>query len=702
MYILSLRFENAARNGDGRYEFGTRRGTIPKWTVLPAGPAGRELLQMAALAGAGAAFLPGIPCRLPSFLKRRYYPLRIELSVANHPARAGEPPGAPRSGSGIEITGRGGVRSVPSAEFHLLPPDLPGRKLPLGTGNSASHLLLGYGPLLQPHEGTDTYDFRDPLHRVTRFHSLFSPLAALTDPVAFLQRLQYKGILRSRFPARDTLLRLARLLKQFLAIDTDSWPERSCRFEDEWRRMRPWQKRGALPVLDAARHLVDASPFSGHPLQTPGVLLLDRPDVYVTARHLPPWLTLVDRLLPRMQCILTLPASARSADSPPRGRRRLALPSSRPRRAHRPAVLPPRTVLLIDVDGTLPNVALMKLARHFKAKGRRVVLVRKECYLRGPEEVYASSVFFRPSSRARVERLKEYYGPSIDVGGTGVDSRRRLPASIERLSADYSLYPELGDRAMGFLTRGCPRACPYCIVPIKEGRPRQVADLDDLLQNRRKLILLDDNLLAHPRSGVLLEDMARRDLEVNFNQTLDIRLLDGEKARLLRRIRCSNVSFTRAAYHFSLNGTRDLDLVSRRYGDLGFRRGDNVQFICMYGYDTTLAEDVERFRFLRSLPGAYVFVQRYQPHLEGPEPDLSGFFDERADERIDELIRILFPQNMKSMETYYRWISDLYARTFGRIHGRLVDTLFRYNRRHEKGRYTARLRSAINACTEEG
>jgi hypothetical protein len=109
----------------------------------------------------------------------------------------------------------------------------------------------------------------------------------------------------------------------------------------------------------------------------------------------------------------------------------------------------------------------------------------------------------------------------------------------------------------------------------------------------------------------------------------------------------------------------------------------------MYGFNTSLAEDVERFRFLRSLPGAYVFVQEYLPVPGGPPPNTAHFFDERADELIDQLVRIIFPQNMKSMERYYRWVSRQYARTFGRLHMRLVDTIFRYNRRQDRGLYIA-------------
>jgi hypothetical protein len=149
------------------------------------------------------------------------------------------------------------------------------------------------------------------------------------------------------------------------------------------------------------------------------------------------------------------------------------------------------------------------------------------------------------------------------------------------------------------------------------------------------VILLDDNLLAHPSALELLEEMARRDVAVSFNQTLDLRRLTPESAALLRRIRCSNPAFTRRNYYFSLNDARHLDLVQERYALLRTTGRDNVEFVCMYGLNTSLAQDVKRFRFLRSLPGAYVFVQRYRPVPGGPAPDLGGLFDGRADALLD-------------------------------------------------------------------
>jgi len=115
----------------------------------------------------------------------------------------------------------------------------------------------------------------------------------------------------------------------------------------------------------------------------------------------------------------------------------------------------------------------------------------------------------------------------------------------------------------------------------------------------------------------------------------------------------------------------------------------------MYGYDTTLRDDVERFRFIRSLPGAYVFVQEYKPILNASPKPKVDFFDTDADQLIKQLISIEFRQNMKSMEKYYRWLSEQYILKFGKIHVQLVDTIFRYNRRDQKGHYIATLGGMI-------
>ena len=693
MYLLSIHYENAKKNDAGKFCFEKNRGEIHKWTLLPSGPAGRELLQLMALACGGPGFLARLPCDLDRFCRNSVTPLHIEILLVRHSPYDGVSLTSHVFGTGIEINDGGQIKILRKNNCRMLPKNISIFKPPLGSGN-LKYLILGYGSQWQPQENSDVFDFRDPFHRITRFHSLFSSEVSITDPIAFLFRLHYKAVRCSRFPAQQTIGKLSALFKKHLNIETGRWLEKGCDFEQEWYQLRPWQQRVALPILDAVRHIIDASPRSGTPLDRPGVMLLDRPDLFCTENVFPRWIMLMNRLMPAMQCVITLSGKARSNFPRLTKRKRLSVP---------PAVVPtelitkkirlPRgTILLIDVDSRLPNPALMKLSRYYKEQGRKVVLARKGTKIRGVKGVYASSVFFSPASARRVAALREYYGDSLIVGGSGVDIHSRLPQEIEKLPADYGLYPELGNRAIGFITRGCRFKCPFCIVPVKEGITHQVSNLDELLQSdRNKLILLDDNILSHSRAGEILEDMARRNLQVNFNQTLDIRLLDKEKSRLLRRIRCSNSKFTRLVYHFSLNDTSNLDQVQRKYRQLGFTTKDNVEFICMYGYNTTLAEDVERFRFLRSLPGAYVFVQRYQPIQGGPAPIVKKIFDNNADKFINELVKIIFPQNMKSMEKYYRWLSKLYVMVFGTLHMGLVDTIFRYNKRDQKGRYIATL-----------
>ncbi len=689
MYFLHIYFENSRWNGTGEVRFSKHTNEIAKWTLFPPGPSGQELLRLIATACTGTRLSLRLPFALQRLFRKPDSPLQVEFVLALHPPDEVLPRDATVWGSGIRVDGKGAVRDLNRKEYRFLPPSIPAYRAKTGLGHS-NLFSLGYGSKLEYHDGSDDFDFNDPFFRTTRFHSLFSSHAPLTDPVEFLTRLHYRAIGCKRLAPTHALDRLSLLLKSHLAVETGRWQQGECDFREEWLALAPWQRRAVLPVVDVTRHLLGGYQKQARPLDLPGFILLDRPDRFCTAELFPRWIELMDLLLPQMQFLITVPGEARRRLPRRLLIRRHGIPALPDRPDKKPARLPRGAILLLDVDSRLPNLALMKLSRYFKEQGRRVVLARRQAFAGGVEAVYASAVFPRPYTQKLVDKLRKHYGNSLIVGGSGVDVRMRHPKEVEQTPADYSLYPELGDRAIGFITRGCPFHCPFCIVPLKEGKNRQVAALDDLLTDgRRKLILLDDNILAHHRAEEFLQEMAAHKVEVNFNQTLDLNLVDREKARLLKRIRCSTLRFTRRVYHFSLNDHRNLDELRRKYQMFGFGSRDNVEFICMYGFNTTLAEDVERFRFLRSLPGAYVFVQEYLPIPGGPPQNTANFFDERADKLIDQLVRIIFPQNMKSMEKYYRWVSRRYAQTFGRLHMGLVDTIFRYNRRQDRGLYIA-------------
>ena len=670
--------------------FTTDSGSIVKWTVLARTETPRGLFSWAALASCGSGHVEALRQQIGAELIPPETTRQLKFVRVRHAPQECGVHRAGRRGGGWIIT-PDGITPLPRAEARHLEPSIPFSAPPALQGNKG-WLLLGYGPRVRANEGTDRFEFADLHHRLKRCACLFDPEARLTDPIAFLKRLHFKGMFNGRERSKRYITWLNRELSPLLGVSPDAWLGRRPEFQRDWEAMAGWQRTLATLALDVARHVLDASVGLHNPPEQTGVVMFDGLPQGVPGNKVPAFLTLLDRLFPNLQYLLILTKGQSGLVPEELRSKTLAVPRPAPRSpAPSPRRLRKGTALLIDVDGQLPNLALMKLSRFIRNQGKRVALARPGTEAANPDGVYASCVFSTPGSAARVARLRECYGDDLEIGGSGVDLQKRLPRAIEELDPDYSLYPDLGDRAIGFLTRGCPRHCDFCIVPVKEGRPRRVGDLNSLLQGRKKLILLDDNLLGHPAAPELLEEMVRGDIQVNFNQTLDLGLLTPETAALLRRVRAANVKFTRHVLHFSLNDNHRLDLYRRHFDWLQTDTRDHVEFICMYGFNTTLAEDVERFQFLRTLPGAYVFVQRYRPVLGGPEPDLSGFFDDRSDERIDTLIGVMFQQNMKSMEVYYRWVCELYARQRGRIHRPLVETLYRYNNRHRMGVYLSKL-----------
>ncbi len=190
-------------------------------------------------------------------------------------------------------------------------------------------------------------------------------------------------------------------------------------------------------------------------------------------------------------------------------------------------------IALVDVDGrNFPNLALMKLSAWHKANGDSV-----EWYdplFSRPDQIYASKVF------TFTQDFIDYAAgdPEPVRGGTGYDAITKLPEDVERMIPDYSLYSNFS-AALGFLTRGCIRNCPWCIVPKKEGSLREVDDIERTAAGRKEVVLMDNNFLAADEEFVReqLEKAARLRLKLDFNQGLDARLVTPENARLLTACR---------------------------------------------------------------------------------------------------------------------------------------------------------------------
>lgn len=121
-----------------------------------------------------------------------------------------------------------------------------------------------------------------------------------------------------------------------------------------------------------------------------------------------------------------------------------------------------RRIGLLAIDSVYPNLALMKISRHHKEHGDTVEWMNP---LEHYDKVYMSKVFsYTPDYRYYID------AGEVEKGGTGYDIRKRLPENIDSLQPDYSIYPAIDNTtAYGFITRGCPNKCKWCVVPQKEG-----------------------------------------------------------------------------------------------------------------------------------------------------------------------------------------------------------------------------------------
>lgn len=227
-------------------------------------------------------------------------------------------------------------------------------------------------------------------------------------------------------------------------------------------------------------------------------------------------------------------------------------------------------------------------------------------WLNPPDRVYMSKVFtFTPDYPHPVN------GIEIIKGGTGYkypDGRPDLPPEIEHIYPDYSLYPTLcKNTAYGFLTRGCPRGCDFCIVESKEGRQsRKVADLSEFWNGQKNIVLLDPNFFACREWKGLSQQLIDSGAWIDFSQGCDIRIMTEEKIRFLQKMKIKQI-------HFAWDRYEEKGTIIPKFKAFKRLTGWDYRKMGVYvltNFDTTIEQDLERIYILRDL-GYWPYVMIY-------------------------------------------------------------------------------------------
>lgn len=248
---------------------------------------------------------------------------------------------------------------------------------------------------------------------------------------------------------------------------------------------------------------------------------------------------------------------------------------------------------LLAVDGhNFPNLALMKIAAFHKKKGDTVEWVN---YFEKYDKVYLSKVFtFTPDISTIIQ------ADDIERGGTGYDISKKLPEEIDNEQPDYSIYPLSkwfdGKTAYGFLTRGCIRKCPWCIVPQKEGTIKPYRDIEDILQGKKAAVLMDNNILASDCCQEQLEKIAKIGCKIDFNQGLDARIIiaNPDIPKLLSKIKWLN------PIRLACDSPTMMPIIEKA-AELLRKSGCKPYRLFSYVLLTDLQDSLDRINFLKGL-----------------------------------------------------------------------------------------------------
>lgn len=252
-----------------------------------------------------------------------------------------------------------------------------------------------------------------------------------------------------------------------------------------------------------------------------------------------------------------------------------------------------------------PNYALMKISAYHKSMGDKV----DWWYPLGDfDKVYSSKIFdFTPEN--------PYLPPDTVKGGTGYDIHSVLPDEIDVMFPDYSIYPRC-DYAIGYITRGCPNKCRWCVVPQKEGNIKPYRKWQELVrQDSRRLVLMDNNILACEYGIQQLESLIDSGYAIDLNQGMDARLVDDRIARILSQLQW--IKYIR----FSCDTTEQITAIEKT-AELLLKHGIRPYKLFVYLLVTSDIENAAyRVEKLKQLKGISIYAQAERNERKGIIPD---------------------------------------------------------------------------------
>lgn len=303
-------------------------------------------------------------------------------------------------------------------------------------------------------------------------------------------------------------------------------------------------------------------------------------------------------------------------------------------------------VRLTQIDGKVPNLALMRLAAWHRSQGDDVFWEPSPCrrfHEPNYDVVYGSALFtmFEESVEGVAALRREF--PDALIGGYGADQDLRVETIVptQFRGLDYSGYPQF-NASIGYASRGCRWKCGFCPVPGMEGAARAAASVAQIWRcdpHPRRLLLLDNDFFGNPDWRSIVAEINAGGFEVCINQGINVRLLTEEEAAAIASMKCKNQRFTKSRVYTAwdnLGGEgaffRGIDLLEAAgvpatrimsYMLVGYRPRETFEEV-RYRHDRMKARGILPYpmvhdRFRQSRPEHWRRLKRFQRWAVSPK-----------------------------------------------------------------------------------
>lgn len=296
-------------------------------------------------------------------------------------------------------------------------------------------------------------------------------------------------------------------------------------------------------------------------------------------------------------------------------------------------------ILLLQLDGKIPNLALMRIASHycrerddvrFRVAGNAQAIEKH--FDESPDVVYASAIFIK--TRPVVDRLREIY-PEAIVGGTGIDLTTTVEQyGITTRGLDYSIYPNFR-QSIGFTQRGCRLKCSFCVVPRKEGAVKPESTIAEIWRGDpwpKELLLLDNDFFGQPAWRERIAEIREGGFKVSFNQGINARCITDEAAEAIASVDYRDDSMKAKRIYTAWDSLGDEERLFAglnrlvKYGV----KPDHIMVYMLVGYwpgETQEQRDYRRLKLREFGARPYPMPYERTPELRGFQRWVIGSYD---------------------------------------------------------------------------